>query len=868
MFGPSFLARPGTTKLENYSALSRFSRKWARAKTRDNPTMRFAMGWLVLCVACEGVIGGDDPPGDGGTDDAFFVDTGDDTGLAECGETGDVIVFFENTCAASGACHQPGAEFPNLTRTGLSDLVIVESNRRPGMQLIEPGSPEDSFLYHKMAGTQGEDGGALMPAGTDTPSPSLGLIQGWIESGAPTDCDAMPPPRLEVDPNTLDREQLFTCDDATAPRSSPGRLRRIESLEFTHMTGHRLDGYQGDTLSTVRENPLRAPIEAEYLTYAKDVSVDAETLDLLMLNLPEASQLYITPTFNIVFRNSELFDSEMECMFEDAEPDDACMDRYLTLLMSRGAGLRSPSTWEFDHTRAFLVDALAAEADPADRTETLRHVVQTFLLTTGALFRSEVGEEVDGRRRLTNEEMALALGRMLSTHPVGSLKTNAWTWRNADGDFVADPDYGRQDEGWLAGIRAAAADGSIQDPTVRAALLRQYAGGIDPQRHDVFPDTSHPWSGASTARGQYWLATELIRFFREWLDYEGGDTTFKDTPAATSRFDGHPEGDRITSGFGLLQNSPFSAEPELSKTLDDTIARVVIESDEDGTDVFTALMTARTWRLPSTGAHSGADCDSCSGVGMGCSVVNDCRAVTGRNAAAISLAFDVDRIIDPTLEGRWVDMPADQRLGVLTHPAWLAAHGGNFEDDASLVLRGHWIRERLFCQTVAPLSLVQVEAQLIPSDPANSARERIRQSIETNETCMSGSCHARMNSLGKVFELFNHAGFLRETDHGAPPDGSTVIDNLPTIPGDSDLNGSYDTPFEFISAVADSRLARQGFIRHAFRYFMGRPETLADACTLVDMENALDADGSFISMMEALVSSETFAYRHIEGEGE
>ena len=63
---------------------------------------------------------------------------------------------------------------------------------------------------------------------------------------------------------------------------------------------------------------------------------------------------------------------------------------------------------------------------------------------------------------------------------------------------------------------------------------------------------------------------------------------------------------------------------------------------------------------------------------------------------------------------------------------------------------------------------------------------------------------------------------------------------------------------------AISPYARRCFIRHFFRYFMGRDETMADACTLSAMESAFE-NGSFLNMLEALVTSDTFLYRHVDG---
>jgi hypothetical protein len=212
-------------------------------------------------------------------------------------------------------------------------------------------------------------------------------------------------------------------------------------------------------------------------------------------------------------------------------------------------------------------------------------------------------------------------------------------------------------------------------------------------------------------------------------------------------------------------------------------------------------------------------------------------------------------------------MPANERSGVLTHPAWLVAHGNNFEDDASLVHRGHWIRENLFCQTVPGLELVMVQARLPDRTvtPSLSARERVTQATGTgpdSQTCMA--CHGLMNTLGMPFEIYNHAGFLRDpatmSDHGHYPDGSSTITNAP----DPALNVAVMNAIDFSQRIAISPYAKRCFIRQAFRYFAGRDETMADACTLADMETALN-NGSFFDMLTVLVQSDTFLYRTVDG---
>jgi hypothetical protein len=183
------------------------------------------------------------------------------------------------------------------------------------------------------------------------------------------------------------------------------------------------------------------------------------------------------------------------------------------------------------------------------------------------------------------------------------------------------------------------------------------------------------------------------------------------------------------------------------------------------------------------------------------------------------------------------------------------------EDDASLVHRGKWVRERLFCQSVPGLELVMVQARLGARSGTLSARDRVVAATSTgpdSATCMG--CHTLMNPLGFPFEIYNHAGFVRQTDHGHAPDGSSTITNL----RDPTLNVAITNAIDFTQKIANSAYAKRCFIRQAFRYFAGRDETMTDACTLAAMENALNS-GTFLDMLGALVTSDTFLYRTVDG---
>ena len=112
----------------------------------------------------------------------------------------DVEVLWYGECAI--ACHGGGLggdELLNLEEgRSHSELVDVPSQQGPSMKRVEPGEPEQSYLWHKLSGTHVEVGGSGSPMpqawslseGSGTTdhypleAPDLSLIEAWIRQGA------------------------------------------------------------------------------------------------------------------------------------------------------------------------------------------------------------------------------------------------------------------------------------------------------------------------------------------------------------------------------------------------------------------------------------------------------------------------------------------------------------------------------------------------------------------------------------------------------------------------------------------------------------------------------------------------------------
>ena len=197
-----------------------------------------------------------------------------------------------------------------------------------------------------------------------------------------------------------------------------------------------------------------------------------------------------------------------------------------------------------------------------------------------------------------------------------------------------------------------------------------------------------------------------------------------------------------------------------------------------------------------------------------------------------------------------VTFPKNQRMGVLTHPAWLVAHSTNFDNDP--IRRGHWIRYKLLGGIVPDIP-INVDAKL-PDEPSWTLRQRMH--VTRVEQCYK--CHSKMNPLGLPFELYDHYGRYRLNELDIPVDATSRIINT----GIPDMDGEVNGPFELIERLANSTHCEQVFVRYVFRFFMGRNETLGDAKTLQEAHKAYQqSDGSMDALVISLLSSDSFIYR-------
>jgi hypothetical protein len=220
-----------------------------------------------------------------------------------------------------------------------------------------------------------------------------------------------------------------------------------------------------------------------------------------------------------------------------------------------------------------------------------------------------------------------------------------------------------------------------------------------------------------------------------------------------------------------------------------------------------------------------------------------------------------------------VTLPSRERAGILTQPSWLAANSTTFDNHA--IHRGKWIRERLL-GGVVPDVPITVDAQL-PIAPERTLRERM--AVTQQEYCWK--CHQLMNDVGYPFEQFDHFGRYRTAEAVLDPEATAknvdkkgkslgpVTRSLPADAsglvahvGEASLEGPVENLSEYMQRLASSERVEQVFVRHAFRFWLGRNETLGDAGSLQAVHRAYRTSGGSIkALITALLTSESFLYR-------
>jgi hypothetical protein len=214
-------------------------------------------------------------------------------------------------------------------------------------------------------------------------------------------------------------------------------------------------------------------------------------------------------------------------------------------------------------------------------------------------------------------------------------------------------------------------------------------------------------------------------------------------------------------------------------------------------------------------------------------------------------SYNLEPATAPKAQAR-VTFPAEQRAGILTQPSFLVGFSEN--DHTDPIRRGLFIAQSLLCLDIPSAPPENVPP--LPDTPNATMREKL--SVHTNAAPGCRACHDILDNLGLALEVFDHVGRFRTTEQGKPADGRGAIVGTGTS-----IDGPFGSPFELARRMAGSPQVEQCFLRHAFRYWLGRAETAGDACALAEAQEAWRrSGGDYAQMLTTLLTSDSFLYRN------
>lgn len=457
----------------------------------------------------------------------------------------------------------------------------------------------------------------------------------------------------------------------------------------------------------------------------------------------------------------------------------------------------------------------------------LQAVLIYVTLTPEFVYRMELGiGEADehGRRFLSPQELTYAIHYAFNNKPafgVDEIETVDVYTKDSEAPISRTMSTPRP--AWAAGHSSLVMDMKAGKLKTRDDVERVVRRMLDIRQN-----------GWVTNHNRNYLTTpnpRILQFFREFFGYYKAHEVFKDL-------------DKFTKREGFKQFVQGSAS-KLEYDTDSLIRHILLE---DRNVLYELLTTDKVVAAYWNGTNDAVQIQRARGKEN----YLQTHHLQSYNFDPFELAYDKAKSSDGLVRqnGKVFRAPKDQRCGILTQPSWLVAHSGNFDNDP--VRRGKWIREKLLAGVVMDVP-INVDAQ-IPDDEHQTLRERF--SVVHDAECWR--CHKKMNPLGMPFEAYNHVGRWRPTEQGKPVDTTGAI----TLTGDESLNQDVKNVREMMERLAKSDLVRQSFIRHVFRYWMGRNELLSDSRTLIAMDKIyVDSEGSFKELLVSLLTSDSFLYR-------
>ncbi len=207
-------------------------------------------------------------------------------------------------------------------------------------------------------------------------------------------------------------------------------------------------------------------------------------------------------------------------------------------------------------------------------------------------------------------------------------------------------------------------------------------------------------------------------------------------------------------------------------------------------------------------------------------------------------------------------LPTDQRAGILTNAAFIAARGRS--NGLGLVVpRGRMVTAAILCMPPdpPPESLKDAIANATASQATTTAQEQA--ASRNNAVC--GTCHAQIDPYGLVLDYYDTLGRYRTVDHlNKPVNGTTT---LPAGLGGGQVTSAVDLAQKLAASPAFTSCMARTVLQYALVDFTAPVEYpvagKTAGCAVIDMVGKYNAANgkTFGDLIRATTATPAFAIR-------
>lgn len=197
--------------------------------------------------------------------------------------------------------------------------------------------------------------------------------------------------------------------------------------------------------------------------------------------------------------------------------------------------------------------------------------------------------------------------------------------------------------------------------------------------------------------------------------------------------------------------------------------------------------------------------------------------------------------VSPTSEWQRIELPAGERAGFLTLPAFLAARSG--PQQPMPVFTGLYVTTELLGK---PSLSPPPDLDIAQSETITGETNRERWERDTGRA-QCAPCHRELNGIGFGFESYDAVGRFRTTDNGHAVDASGFL-------AGTDSDGPFDGAVELAEKLAASDQVAFRFSTHLLTFAYGRAplgdEGIATTCRAYE-----HARESLVELLAAIATS-------------